>query len=222
MDYRGRGRSDWAADHTTYAIPIEARDALELLDHLGIAKAAILGTSRGGLIAMGLAATAPDRLLGVCLNDVGPVLETAGLDKIKDYLGRNPAFATHADMAAKMPIIYPEFQNVPPARWTEDVTRHFNETPEGLKITYDPKLRDAVLNALQPEIDLWPFFEALRPFPTALIRGANSDLLSAATADEMSKRHPNMLRADVPGRGHIPFLDEPESLAVIEAWSAQL
>lgn len=90
MDYRGRGQSDWA-DPTTYTIPQEGTDALALLDHLGIAQAAILGTSRGGLIAMMLAATHKDRLLGVALNDIGPVIEERGMNVVRDYIGRNPA-----------------------------------------------------------------------------------------------------------------------------------
>ena len=99
LDYRGRGASDWADDFTTYAVPCETRDAIELLDHLGLEKVAIIGTSRGGLNAMYMAATAKDRLLGVALNDVGPKLEQAGLDIISDYLGRRPAAKTHAEAA---------------------------------------------------------------------------------------------------------------------------
>ncbi len=87
LDYRGRGQSDWG-DPSTYQIPVEGRDATELLDHLGIDKAAVLGTSRGGLIAMVLAATAKDRLLGVALNDIGPEIAPEGLEVIKNYLGR--------------------------------------------------------------------------------------------------------------------------------------
>jgi len=78
MDYRGRGQSEWG-DHSQYTIPVEARDAVELLDHLGLESAAVLGTSRGGLIAMLLAATARDRLTGVALNDIGPEIAPAGL-----------------------------------------------------------------------------------------------------------------------------------------------
>ena len=70
----------------------------------------------------------------------------------------------------------------------------------------------------RPAPDLWPLFDALAGLPLALIRGANSDLLSAATADEMSRRRPDMLRTDVPGRGHVPFLDEPEAVATLAAW----
>lgn len=215
MDYRGRGASDWA-DPSTYAIPIEARDAVELLDHLGLSKAAILGTSRGGLIAMVIAATAKDRLTGVCLNDIGPEIAEAGLDVIKGYIGRNPGFATHAEAAAARPALMKGFANVPPPRWLEEVRRLYTDTPKGLQITYDPKLRDAVLAAgAQPAPDLWPLFDALEGLPLALIRGANSDLLSQETAAEMRRRRPDMLFADVPDRAHIPFLDEAEAVAVL-------
>ena len=103
MDYRGRGRSDFDPDWSHYSPPIECRDALELLDHLGIDKAAVLGTSRGGLNALGLAKGAKDRLLGVAFNDVGPHIDAQGLDFIMGYIGRNPAAKTHAEAAAAMP-----------------------------------------------------------------------------------------------------------------------
>lgn len=219
MDYRGRGESDWAEDWATYSIPIEARDALALLDQLGIEKAAILGTSRGGLIAMVLAATAKDRLIGVCLNDIGPVLETGGRDIIMGYIGRNPVFATRAEMAEAMAGVKTGFANVPMERWISEVEKHTHETADGLTITYDPKLRDALL-AVNEEAtpDLWPLFEAMAGMPVALIRGANSDLLSAETAAEMQRRHPGMIFAEVPDRAHIPFLDEPESVTAIRDW----
>lgn len=217
-DYRGRGASAHA-DPATYTVPVEARDALALLDHLNIAKAAVLGTSRGGIVAMMLAATARDRLLGVCLNDVGPVLDPAGLNRIKDYLGLRPAFASRAEMAAAMPGLSPEFTDVPASRWADEVARHTTETGDGLGLTYDPKLRDAVVPVFDaPPVDGWPLFDALQDLPLALIHGANSDLLVPATVAEMQRRRPDMILATVPGRGHIPFLDEPESLAAITAW----
>ena len=115
MDYRGRGDSQWTGA-ATYTVPQEAQDALALLDHLGVAKAAVLGTSRGGLIGMVLAAIAKDRLLGLCLNDIGPVIEREGLAKIKDYVGRNPVSKTHAALAASMPRTMAGFANVPIGR----------------------------------------------------------------------------------------------------------
>lgn len=217
-DYRGRGRSAWA-DPATYAVPVEAGDVLALLDHLGLEKAAILGTSRGGLIAMGLAATVKERLLGVCLNDVGPVLELTELEKIKGYIGVAPPFATQPEMAAAMAARMPGFEGVPASRWAEEVSRHTTVTEAGLGLTYDPRLREAFLAAFDgPPVDLWPLFDAMAGLPLAVIRGANSNLLSAATLAEMQARQPDMVSAVVPGRGHIPFLDEPEALAAITSW----
>lgn len=217
MDYRGRGESQWTGS-ATYTVQQEAQDALALMDHLGIERAAILGASRGGLVGMVLAATARDRVSGLCLNDVGPVIERQGLSRIFDYLGRTPAARTHAEMAARMPRAMPGF-HVPPERWLEEVRLHYRQGPKGLTITYDPALREAFLAAFSgPPVDLWPLFDARADLPLAAIRGANSDLLSAATLDEMARRRPDMIRAEVPGRGHMPFLDEPPALAAIHAF----
>jgi pimeloyl-ACP methyl ester carboxylesterase len=218
MDYRGRGGSAWTGA-ASYTVPVEARDALALLDHLGVAKAAVLGTSRGGLIGMELAATARDRLLGLCLNDVGPEIHRPGLERIFDYVGRNPAPPTQDALAEVLARAMPGFANVPRARWLQEAQKHTIATPGGLRITYDPALRDAFLAAFSgPPVDLWPQFDALAGLPVALIRGANSDLLSAATAAEMRRRRPDMIMAEVPDRAHVPFLDEAESLAAIRAF----
>ncbi|WP_137702938.1 alpha/beta fold hydrolase [Marimonas lutisalis] len=222
LDYRGRGRSDWA-DPATYTPAVEARDALELLDHLVIDKAAILGTSRGGIIAMVLAATAHDHLLGVALNDVGPELDPKGLETILTYIGRNPSHKTLADLLKVWPDVIRGFANVPETRYREEIARLYDETPDGLRITYDPKLRDAVLaSASEPAPDLWPLFDALAGLPLAVIRGANSDILMESTLAEMRRRRPDMIVAEVPDRGHIPYLDEAESLAALREWIERL
>ncbi|SIS80992.1 alpha/beta fold hydrolase [Phaeovulum vinaykumarii] len=221
-DYRGRG----ASQHTgadSYTVPQEARDACALLDHLGVARAAVLGTSRGGIVGMMLAATAHDRLAGLCLNDVGPELDPAGLARIIDVLGRRPAARSAAEMTALLPALMPGFENVPAARWQAEVERHYVETPEGLDLPYDPALREAFLAAFAGKTpDLWPLFDACAGLPLALIRGANSDLLSPESAAEMRRRRPDMIFAEVPGRAHIPFLDEPESLDAVTAWLARI
>ena len=217
MDYRGRGDSDWTGA-ATYTVEQEGRDALALLDHLGVGKAAILGTSRGGLIGMVLGAVARDRVLGLCLNDIGPAINRDGLTRIMEYVGRNPAGKTFQDHAARL-ARSPGFQGVPMARWLDEAQRQSIETPSGLRITYDPALREAFLNGYDaPPTDLWPLFDALAGLPMALIRGANSDLLTAETALEMRARRPDMGFAEVPDRGHVPFLDEPEALTVIRAF----
>lgn len=222
LDYRGRGASDWG-DPGTYTIPTEGRDALELLDHLRLERAAVLGTSRGGLIAMVLAASAKDRLTGVALNDIGPEIADTGLRVIEGYLGRNPSWKTLDEAVAKRAAAMPAFEGVPESRWREEVEKFYRETPEGLVITYDPRLREAVLGGgAQPMPDLWPLFDALGGLPLCTIRGANSDLLSEATFAEMQRRRPDMIAAEVPGRGHVPFLDEPEAVDALSRWLRML
>ncbi len=218
MDYRGRGQSDYTGA-ATYTVPQETQDALALLDHLGLEKAAVLGTSRGGLVGMLLGVTAPHRLIGVCLNDIGPVIEHGGLARICDYVGRNPSAKTYDQLAATLPAYSPGFHNVSPSRWRDEAIHHYEESADGLIIRYDAALRDAFLEAFQGDLpDAWPLFDALPDLPLALIRGENSDLMSYATAKEMAHRRPDMIWTEVPERAHVPFLDEPESLTAIRSF----
>ncbi|MEH6739642.1 MAG: alpha/beta hydrolase [Sulfitobacter sp.] len=219
LDYRGRGKSDFDPNWKNYTLPVECRDVIELLDHLGLEKVAIIGTSRGGLNAMGLAMGAKDRLLGIALNDVGPVIDPKGIETIKDYIGRNPAAKTFEDAAAAMAQAFPEFTNMPEGRWLEEARKHYTQDADGLHITYDKRLRDAVLAAGEQMMpDLWPFFDAMADLPLVLIWGLNSNLLSVDTVTEMQKRCPDMILGRVPDRGHIPFLDEPEAVTALNKW----
>lgn len=221
MDYRGRGASDWTGA-ASYTVAQEARDVLTLLNHLGLAQAAILGTSRGGLIGMLLGATARDRVMGLCLNDIGPEINRDGLGRIGDYVGRHPAGRSHQDYAERLSRS-PGFAQVPMSRWLEEARRLSVETPDGLRIPYDPALREAFLAGFDgPPVDLWPLFDALQGLPLSLIRGANSDLLTPETVQKMRARRPDMAVAQVPDRAHIPFLDEPEALALIRSFLENL
>ncbi len=216
MDYRGRGDSDWDPNPMNYSVPLEARDATELLDHLGLDKAAIIGSSRGGIIAMYLAATSRQRLSGVLLNDVGPVLDRADLARIIADIGRNPPYKTYGEAAEKFPAECPGFANIRPERWRIEVEHFWEDTGDGLIIRYDPQLRASVEATFNgPDIDLWPLFDALEGLPLALLRGENSRLLTLETSTEMRRRRPDMFFAQVPDRGHIPLLDEPESIRII-------
>lgn len=223
MDYRGRGQSEWDENWQNYALPVECRDVLELLDHLGLEKVAILGTSRGGLNAMGLAMGARERLLGVALNDIGPVIEPEGLRFIMGYLGKHPSARNHVDAARAMAATMAGFEDVPFSRWMEEAVKHFERTEDGLRITYDPDLRKAVeVQGAQAAPDLWPWFDALEGLPLAVLRGENSNLLSRETLAEMQRRRPDMICATIVGRGHIPFLDEPEAVAALQSWGSLL
>ncbi|WP_233557183.1 alpha/beta fold hydrolase [Gemmobacter lutimaris] len=218
LDSRGRGASGWA-DPETYTVGQEARDALALLDHLGIAKAAVIGSSRGGLLAMAMVAMAPDRVAGICFNDVGPVLEKTGLLRIGTYMGIKPDVRTLEEAADRTPAANPGFHNVPSMRWEEETVRHFVQTDDGLALPYDPALRLGFDRAMSgPLPDVWALFDGCAGLPLALIHGRNSDVLTGETADAMQARRPDLIRAEVADRGHIPFLDEPEAVAAILDW----
>lgn len=215
---RGRGGSDRDPNYLNYNVAIEGRDAVELLNHLGLPKAVIVGTSRGGMIAMLIAAMAKDRLAGVLLNDIGPEIDPAGLARIMTYLGIAPNARSFEEAAGALKATMGrEFPDLSDEKWLICARRWFDMGPEGLALRYDPKLRDAVLEAsAQPVPDMWPLFDALAGLPVAVLRGANSDLLSAQTVEKMKERRPDLIVAEVPARGHVPFLDEPEALAALE------
>lgn len=222
LDSRGRGGSDWTGP-ASYTVAREAQDALALIDHLGLAQVAIVGSSRGGLLGMVLAATQRARVRGLCLNDVGPVLERAGLLRIGSYIGVQPTVPVLDEIADRMQAAMPGFDHVPDLRWQEETVRHYVQLDGRVGLTYDPALRVAFDAAMAgPLGDAWPLFEACAGLPLALIRGANSDVLARETAAEMRRRRPDMAFAEVPGRGHIPFLDEPEALGCITSWLAQM
>ncbi|MEJ6391803.1 alpha/beta hydrolase [Gymnodinialimonas sp. 2305UL16-5] len=220
VDFRGRGASDFA-DPSTYTPPQEAQDVVALLDHLGLEDAVILGTSRGGLVALMLAVMAKARLRGVIFNDVGPEIMAEGLANIMDYIGKPPSFPSLDAAAAAMPILYDGvFMGVAEAQWRNFVRRIWREEGGALHLRYDPRLRDAVAPAFAPDAvapDLWPLFDALEGVPLGLIRGRQSNILSSETAAEMRRRRPDMAFAELDDRGHVPFLDEPGSQAVIDA-----
>lgn len=218
LDSRGRGQSAWSGP-ATYTVPREANDVVNLLDHLALDRVAILGTSRGGLLGMVLAATQKHRLLGLCLNDVGPVLERAGLQRIATYVGITPAVTTLEEIADRMPQAMPGFRHVSPMRWVEETVRHYEQLDGRVGLTYDPDLRIALAAAMSaPPADAWPLFDTCAGLPLALLRGANSDVLSRETAEAMRERRPDMCFAEVPDRGHAPFLDEEEATDCIHRW----
>ncbi len=219
MDFRGRGASGYSAP-ATYTPMREAEDVVALLDHLGIKRACVLGTSRGGLVALMLAVIAPERLSGVIFNDIGPDIMAEGLANIMEYIGRPPPYASLAEAAAAMPQVYEGvFCNVSATQWADFTRRIWREQDGALHLRYDAGLRDAVAPAFAPDFqtpDLWPLFDALQSVPLGLIRGAQSDILSAETAAEMRRRRPDMVYAELGDRGHVPFLDEAGSRAVID------
>jgi pimeloyl-ACP methyl ester carboxylesterase len=222
LDARGRGASDHDSNFSNYNIMIETGDAIALLDHLGVEKAVIIGSSRGGFQAMVMAATAPHRLAGVVLNDVGPELDPRGLGKIMSYLSLPPQAKTLTEAAIALKAGFGTDFDVEDSHWEQMALRSYHVTDDGLALTYDPKLRDAVIEqaaALDTKgPGLWPLFETLKPVPTIVLRAENSNLLSAEIVAKMQAAKPDLTETVVMGRGHIPRLDEPEAVAAVVAF----
>lgn len=210
FDYRGRGLSDYDADYKKYNVGVEAGDILAGMAALGIPRAHFIGTSRGGLIIHVLGAIKPDVIASAVLNDIGPVLETSGLQAIKDYLGKAPRPKTMPEAVAAQKLAHgAAFTALGDAEWERMAHAIFREKDGRLVPDFDPKLLTDLMSTdlSQPLPDLWPQFAALGGVPLLVIRGANSLLLSAATVDEMKRRHPNLEAATVAGQGHAPFLE---------------
>ena len=222
LDYRGRGQSDDDPDPANYTVPVEAGDVIGVLQALDAAPAIIVGTSRGGLIAMVLAAIRPERIAGVVFNDIGPVIERDGLLRIKSYVGAMGAPRDYQEAAAILQRLFADqFPNLTKDDWHAAARRGFRPDGDRLATTYDPALARG-LDGLTPETPLpalWNEFDALRDKPLMVVRGALSDILSPATVDEMQRRRPDLETVVVADQGHPPLLREPDIIARIAAFA---
>jgi pimeloyl-ACP methyl ester carboxylesterase len=212
--------TDRAPDPATYTVAHEVGDILALLDHLGLSRVAVIGTSRGGIQAMALAAARPDLVAGVALNDIGAEIAQPGLDNLLRALAAAPL--DHDDWPAAEAALkaanVAAFPTLTDQDWRAFARRLYVERDGRPSRSYDPALVEVSAQAIgQPAPDLWPLFAALGPIPAAAIRGANSDILTAETLAAMAQAKPDLITATVPGRGHVPFLDEPEAMAAIDA-----
>ncbi|MEO1329120.1 MAG: alpha/beta hydrolase [Pseudomonadota bacterium] len=223
LDSRGRGFSEHAVDaHAEYNVPTEAGDAIALLDHLGLSRVALIGTSRGGILSMAIAGAQPERVSGVVLNDVGAVIEGGGLLRILATLGRPPKAQSFEAAAADLKSANAaQFPNLPDAEWLRHAHRLYDDVEGRPTLAYDPHLRMAVSGAIEdggPHVAIWPLFEALKTLPVLVIRGENSDILTAETLDAMREEHSGLKTVTLKDRGHAPFLNEPDATAAIEAF----
>lgn len=210
FDYRGRGQSAWDSDWKNYTILTEAGDILAGLAALNVGHAAFIGTSRGGLILHVLGAMRPAALKAVVLNDIGPVVEGEGLAAIRTYLERAPRPKTVDEAVAVQQAAHGvAFSALVREDWERMVRALFREEGGTLVPDFDPALINSVTSTdlSQPLPTLWPQFEGLGKIPMLVVRGANSRLLSAATAEEMVKRHTDCQLVTVAGQGHAPLLE---------------
>ncbi|HEY8580133.1 MAG TPA: alpha/beta hydrolase [Beijerinckiaceae bacterium] len=221
MDYRGRGLSDYAADWRDYDLKVENADILACCTALGLAHAVVVGTSRGGLHAMMLAATRPALLRGVVLNDIGPVLEARGLARIRGYVGKLPQPASWPDAEDLLKrTMGAQFPALDAAGWAAYARLTFKEEKGRLEPRYDVRLMKG-LEALDLESPLpsaWPQFDGLADAPLLVLRGERSDLLSPETLADMVRRHPRAESHVVEGQGHAPLLLDPPTIARVAAF----
>ncbi|RYY36401.1 MAG: alpha/beta hydrolase [Sphingomonadales bacterium] len=220
-EMRGRGRSAYASDPASYAVPTYVGDLLALLEQENIARFVSVGTSMGGLITMGLAAIQPERIAAVVLNDVGPVVEMGGLEKIKQYVGQGGSFPTWVHAARALAEVHgATYPGYALADWLAMAKRTMVLVSNGrIAFDYDMKIAEPIMAADEAAVppDLWPMLRALAGRPAVLVRGALSTILSSQTLDAMSKELPGARTVTVPAIGHAPTLDEPEVRAAIDA-----
>ncbi|OJU35330.1 MAG: alpha/beta hydrolase [Rhizobiales bacterium 68-8] len=210
FDYRGRGLSARDRNWRNYDPLIEAGDVMAGLAALGIGHAAFVGTSRGGLIVFALAAMRPALLKAVVLNDIGPVVEGAGLVQIRAYLERAPRPRDMAEAAALQKAVQgTAFPALTDADWQRMAAAFYSEKNGRLVADFDPALLKTLkgIDLSKPLPQAWPQFLALRAVPLMAIRGENSSLLSADTLREMANQHPDMRSVTVSGQGHAPLLE---------------
>ena len=222
VDYRGRGQSDADPDWTRYSPMIEARDVLTAAEALGLHKTVLVGTSRGGIIAMILGALRPGLMAGIVLNDIGPVIEGTGLARIKKYLAAVSAPKDLDDAVHRLKrITGAHFTALEEDDWQAMADALFVQGENGLALDFDPGLIK-VVNSIDLESAipmLWPQFDSLTGHPVLSIRGENSDILSEKTVKEMMQHHAKLETLTVPGQGHAPLLRDSATLNRIAAFA---
>jgi len=218
IDSRGRGQSDYDQNPENYNLAVELADIVSVLGALAIGPALFIGSSRGGILTMLLAAAHPVAVAGAILHDIGPVIEPAGLARIKGYVGKLPqpgSFAEGADILRREFQI--QFPKLTDEQWLAAARRAWKVEHGVLAPTYDVRIAQSFAKADdgQPMPTLWKEFDALARVPVLVIRGANSDILSAATVATMRARHPGLELIEVADQGHVPLLEGAEVVSYI-------
>lgn len=220
LDVRGRGRSGWDPKPENYVPKVYARDVLDLMDELGISRAVFVGTSMGGLIAMAVAAIRSRAVAAAVLNDVGPEVGKAGIDRILSYAGQPATIETWDDAADYVrrtnEVAFPEHS---PADWHAFARRTFRDDNGRPALDYDPAIAIPLAKGQVKTRSLLAsllFRRLARRRPTLLIRGELSDLTTAGIAARMKRAAPSLQVVAVPGIGHAPMLTEPEAISAID------
>jgi pimeloyl-ACP methyl ester carboxylesterase len=209
IDSRGRGMSDYDSNSENYNVVVELADVVTVLTTIRIGPAIFIGSSRGGILTMLLGATRPEAIAAVVLHDIGPAIEPSGLTRIKSYVGKMPQPRTIEDGASTLRGLFAEqFPKVTEKQWLAAAHRAWRNERGELKPTYDVRLALTLadIDTEKALPALWKEFDSLTKLPMLVIRGENSNILSAATVTAMAVHHPGMRSIVVPGEGHVPIL----------------
>lgn len=217
-DLRGRGFSDYDPDWKNYHPLTYVQDVWTLLDTLGIDKIIVVGTSLGGLCAMVMAAQQGERVAGVVLNDIGPEINPAGIERVKQYTGKLPPVASWEEAIRQSREIYGEWlPGLSDSDWEKMAWRAYRDDENGRpRLDMDPHIGTAIRKVGAQKGDPWALFDALAGIPTVLLWGVTSDILTRDIIEKMQARKPDLKVVEVPNRGHVPLLDEPECLVAID------
>lgn len=211
IDSRGRGQSEYDINPQNYNLAVELADVVSVLIAVEIGQAVFVGSSRGGILSMLLAAAHPTTIAGVVLHDIGPVIEPKGLVRIKSYVGKLPQPASFAQGAEILRRLFAsQFPKLTAEQWLIAARRTWKIDRNVLVPTYDVRIAQTLndVDIERPLPPLWKEFDALARVPLLVIRGANSDILSTATVDAMRARHPNLESIEVADQGHVPVLED--------------
>lgn len=221
-DVRGRGQSARDPNFNNYQIPVYVGDVLRLLSGLGAPQVTIIGTSMGGLMAMVLAAMQPQLVAGIVLNDVGPEVEKAGIERIRGYAGKAPPVRDWAGAVAVVRAVYgAALPGLSEARWEKLTRACYRADAQGVpQADADPLVGELIKDTSKAAPDLWPLWGAIVKVPMLAIRGAHSDILAAATLERMKREKPDLATLTVANRGHVPLLDEAECVKAIDEFLA--
>ena len=224
IDSRGRGQSDYDSNPENYNLAVELGDVVTVLTALAIGEAVFIGSSRGGLLTMLLGVAHPTAIAGVVLHDIGPVIEPKGLARIKSYVGKLPQPRNFKEGAEILRRLFDaQFSKLTAEQWLAAAQRTWKTDDGELVPTYDVKLARtlAELDIERPLPAMWTEFDALSRVPILVIRGANSDILSAATVTAMHDRHLRMETVEIPDQGHVPLLDNADLIRRVTEFVAR-
>lgn len=218
-DVVGRGRSDWLGVKTDYGFPVYVPDMVTLIARLDVETVHWVGTSMGGLIGMFLASQPHSPITRLVLNDVGPVITAASLQRIGEYVGKAPVFPSMEAAEAYIREVSAPFGPLTDTQWRHltqySVRPVQGESGVGYAMVYDPGIGDVFRTTpVQEDVDLWAMYERIA-CPTLALRGAESDLLERATLEQMAARGPRAQIVEFPGVGHAPMLMDAGQIAVV-------